>query len=438
MKKFLIKTYGCQMNFHDSEKISGVLYNYGYRKTEELQEADIILVNTCSVRAKAEQKIYSELGRFQKLKEKNPNLIIAVCGCVAQQERENIFKKSKLVDLIIGPKNIPQLPKLIETKYKTEERVVSLSAPKQEPAFELDTIDRTSPHKAYITIMEGCNKFCTFCVVPYTRGREIYRPFDNILKEAYKLSNLGYKEICLLGQNVNSYKYQNYKFSDLLYEISKIENLKRIRFVTSHPKDFDVDVINAIRDNPKICTLIHLPVQSGSNKILERMRRGYTREEYLEKIRKLKEAVPHAAISTDIIVGFPGEKDEDFQETLNLIEEVKFISMFSFKYSPRPYTKALKFGDDVPEKLKEERLIQLQSCQKEIQYKLFSEFVGKEKEVLIEGFSQRDANELAGRTVENIVVNFAAGKEYLGKIAKIKIKEAFSNSLRGELIEVLD
>jgi len=438
MKKFLIKTYGCQMNFHDSEKISGVLYNNGYQKTEELQEADVILLNTCSVRAKAEQKIYSELGRFRELKIKNPNLIIAVCGCVAQQEGENLLKKSKLVDLIIGPKNILQLPELIESKYKMHQRIVSLSAAKQEPAFEIDMIDRSSPYKAYITIMEGCNKFCTFCVVPFTRGREIYRPFDNIIKEAIKLSNLGYKEICLLGQNVNSYKYQNYKFSDLLYEISKIEKIKRIRFVTSHPKDFDDDVINAVKDNSKICPLIHLPVQSGSTKILERMKRGYTRDEYLEKIHKLKKAIPYVAISTDIIVGFPGEEDKDFEETLTLIEEVKFITMFSFKYSPRPHTKALKFTDKVPEEVKEERLMKLQSRQKIIQYQLFSELVGEEKEVLVEGFSQRDNNELAGRTVENIVVNFPADKECIGKIVKIKIKEAFSNSLRGELMKVLD
>jgi len=438
MKKFLIKTYGCQMNFHDSEKISGVLYNNGYQKTEELHEADVILLNTCSVRAKAEQKIYSELGRFRELKIKNPNLIIAVCGCVAQQEGENLLKKSKLVDLIIGPKNILQLPELIESKYKMHQRIVSLSAAKQEPAFEIDMIDRSSPYKAYITIMEGCNKFCTFCVVPFTRGREIYRPFDNIIKEAIKLSNLGYKEICLLGQNVNSYKYQNYKFSDLLYEISKIEKIKRIRFVTSHPKDFDDDVINAVKDNSKICPLIHLPVQSGSTKILERMKRGYTRDEYLEKIHKLKKAIPYVAISTDIIVGFPGEEDKDFEETLTLIEEVKFITMFSFKYSPRPHTKALKFTDKVPEEVKEERLMKLQSRQKIIQYQLFSELVGEEKEVLVEGFSQRDNNELAGRTVENIVVNFPADKECIGKIVKIKIKEAFSNSLRGELIKVLD
>jgi tRNA-2-methylthio-N6-dimethylallyladenosine synthase len=437
MGKFFIKTYGCQMNFHDSEKISGILTNNGYIKTNSISEADIIIINTCSVREKPQHKVYTELGRLKRIKKNKPNLIIVVAGCVAQQEGKKLLAKSIVPDIIIGPKNINELPVLLEDKEKLKNnKVVSLSQPKQEPCFNVAEIDRESNVKAFITVMEGCNKFCSYCIVPFTRGREIYRDFNSILKEISMLADKGYKEICLLGQNVNSYRYENYNFADLLEEISKIDEIKRIRFVTSYPKDFDQRIIRLMADKPKICHYLHLPVQSGSNKILEKMKRGYTVEEYLDLINSIKKYLPDIALSTDIIVGFPGESEDDFKQTLNLVSEVGFLTMYSFKYSPRPFTYALRYEDDVPPEVKQERLNILQSLQKDIQEKKYASFVNKIKEVLVEGYSKRSSSELTGRTIENIVVNFIGDERDIGNLRYVKISEAYSNSLKGEIVKI--
>ena len=433
------------MNVHDSEKICGILHDSGYQKAEDMKSADVIVLNTCSVREKPEQKIYSELGRIKKIKAQNPHLIVAVCGCVAQQEKEELFKKSPVPDLIIGPKNIHQLPELIEkSKRRIEkhsdhrQRFTAISHARLLPVFELHYIERPSPFKAYITIMEGCNKFCSFCVVPFTRGRELCRPFNNIIREASQLAQTGYKEICLLGQNVNSYVYDNYAFPDLLDAVGKIPSLQRIRFVTSYPNNFDDRLIEVMKSNNRICHSLHLPVQSGSNNVLNRMRRGYTREDYLGTINAIKKAIPSLCLSTDIIVGFPGETDEDFQLTLDLIQQAQFAIMYSFKYSPRPYTNALRYDNDVPEQTKVQRLATLQELQKAIQINYYKGLIGLEKEVLVDGCSKRNAEEQSGRTTENIIVNFAAGKNVQGKMVLVKITHALSNCAKGEFIKILD
>lgn len=438
MPTFFIKTYGCQMNVHDSEKICGIFHDSGYQKVEEMKNADVIVLNTCSVREKPEQKIYTQLGRIKKIKAQNPHLIVAICGCVAQQEKEELFKKSLVPDLIIGPKNIHQLPELIEINHATAKKITAISGAKQVPVFELPYIERLSPFKAFITIMEGCNKFCSFCVVPFTRGREVCRPFNKILHEASRLVHNGYKEICLLGQNVNSYVYDKYTFPDLLDAVGEIPSLQRIRFVTSYPKDLDDKLIDVMKNNNKICNSLHLPVQSGSNDVLNRMRRGYTREDYLNTINSLKKAIPSINLSTDIIVGFPGETDQDFQLTLDLVQQAQFTMMYSFKYSPRPYTCALRYADNVPEQIKEKRLAALQELQKAIQIDFYKELVGQDKEILVDGCSKRNIGEQTGRTTENIIVNFAAGKNVSGKIVLVRITHALNNCVKGEIIKILD
>ncbi len=433
--KFYIETYGCQMNFHDSEKMATILINDEYKPSNSFDDADIYILNTCSVREKPEHKVYTLLGRLRKKKEKNPDLIVIVAGCVAQQEGDKLLRKNNLIDIIIGPKNISELPDLID-RYKNSRngKLVSLSSAKQKPSFDICNIKRISKVKAYITIMEGCNKFCSYCIVPFTRGREIYRDYNEILNEARLLAEEGYKEICLLGQNVNSYVYNNYTFSDILENISKIKGIERIRFITSYPKDFDIKIVKLMKDNPSICPYLHLPVQSGSNKVLERMKRGYTREEYIRLIDLIKDNIPNIALSTDIIVGFPGETDEDFMQTYELVSYVEFIMMYSFKYSPRPYTYALKYKDDVLPEIKKNRLDLIQNLQRNIQERKFKSFINTKKEILVEGYSKRSSVELTGRTIENIIVNFSGSPELIGKIVSVEITEAYSNSLRGREI----
>lgn len=422
------------MNFHDSEKISGILTKKGYELAQSLDNADVIIINTCSVREKPEHKLYTELGRIAKRKTRNPNLIVIVAGCVAQQEGNNLIKKNHSVDIVIGPKNICELPNLIEMhEICRDTKFVNLSSAKQTPAFNIENINRVSNYKAYVTIMEGCNKFCSYCIVPFTRGREIYRDYNDILNEVKLLAEDGCKEICLLGQNVNSYHYNNYTFADVLENVSKTKGIERIRFVTSYPKEFDIRIIELMKNNSIICPSLHLPVQSGSDEILERMRRGYAAGEYLELIDKIKNILPEIALSTDIIVGFPGETDEDFQKTVSLISRAEFIIMYSFKYSPRPFTYALRYKDDVAPEIKQQRLDIVQSIQKEIQEKKFSSFIGSIKKVLVEGYSKKGQLELTGRTVENVVVNFRGSDKNIGKIVSVKINEAYSNSLKGEI-----
>jgi len=436
MKKYWIKTYGCQMNVHDSEKLAGFLSHMGYRPALNIKDADIILLNTCTVREKAARKVYAHLGRIKELKTKNPDLIIGVCGCLAQQEGANLFHRAPYIDIVLGSRAVAELPTLIENITKTGQKVINIEYLAESTNCSPHYIRRNSPFQAYVTIMEGCNNFCSYCIVPYVRGREIYRPADQILHEISKLSEQGYKEITLLGQNVNSYHDPNNKkinFVKLLNKVNTFSGLERIRFITSHPKDFSFELVQVIKDGEKICPYVHLPLQAGSSRILQLMNRKYSQQEYLEKIDWLKKNLSPLSITTDIIVGFPGETDKDFQETIKVVKEVEFDGIFSFKYCPRPYTAASGLEDSVAEKEKSRRLTNLQELQKRIQLKKNREQVEKTFKVLVEGFSRKSKEELTGRTITNKIVNFPGQPEKIGKIAKVKITDANPNSLKGEI-----
>lgn len=432
-KTYYIETYGCQMNVHDSEKIAGILSALGYAKSPDEFDADLVLLNTCSVREKAAQKVFTRLGQLKKLKTGKPGMAIGVCGCLAQQEKDLFFKGRPYVDLVFGPKNISQLPSLLEELQQERKQLLAVSGPRQEPTFEVETVMREALFKAYITIMEGCDKFCTFCVVPFLRGREISRDPHSILEEARRLADAGYLEICLLGQNVNSYRYDAFDFADLLISLHEIPGIRRIRYTSPHPTDINPKVMDLYGSLPKLCKNLHLPLQAGSNDVLRRMKRDYSREQYLEKIDYLRERCPDVALSSDIIVGFPGESTDDFQSTMDIVRRVEYSSIFSFKYSPRPYTAALKLDDDVCEEEKSSRLIELQEAQKEIQTRLNQQMVGSKKEVLVESHSKRGEQLLSGRTDCNRVVNFEGSEHLLGKFVDVQIVDAGPNSLYGSL-----
>ncbi len=433
--KYYLKTFGCQMNEHDAEKMQSILEHLGLERTQTPEDADIFIINTCSIREKAGQKVFSLLGKLKFMKQKRPHSVLVVCGCLAQQEGTTIFRRAPYVDIVFGPRNIPELPNLIQRILRGEHHILSLSRPRQTPSFQTEATHRFSKVKAYITIMEGCDKFCTFCIVPFTRGREIYRSPDSILAEARRLAEQGYKEIILLGQTVNSWKSEKMRFSDLLVKIAEIDGIERIRFTSPHPSDVTDDLIEVYRTCEKVCKHIHLPLQSGSNRILKAMRRTYTRETYLEVVEKLRESIPHIALTTDVIVGFPGESERDFKETMDMIEYVRFDSMFSFKYSPRPFTKAWKFGDPVPDQVKRERLITLQKRQNEIQYEKNKQFIGTIQRVLFEGPSRKDPNAVEGRMDDNRIVNIQIEPEkVLGTFGFVRILDAGPNALIGDFI----
>ena len=437
IKTFYIKTFGCQMNENDSIQAGILLRKYlNLEPVNDIKEANVIILNTCSVREKPERKVFSEAGKIGKFKKRSKKrIIIGIMGCVAQQLGKVILEKLPYVDFVIGTHNIHKLPEIIEKIVKNNERIAELS--------QYDSISsiniHTNPYddfglKAYVTIMQGCNNFCSYCIVPFVRGREYSRKSEDILEEIRELANKGVKEITLLGQNVNSYgktRKGEISFVELLYRISEIKGIERIRFTTSHPKDFNEDLMYAFKEIDKLCNHLHLPLQSGSDKILKLMNRGYTKEEYLEKVFKLKELVPDIAISTDIIVGFPYETDEDFKHTIDVVERVKFITSFSFKYSPRPFTKYSDV-DNVPDEVKSERLKTLQDLQKRITLEYNVESEGKIYEVLVEGFSKR--GQLTGRLYDNRIVNFDGDKDLIGKFVKVKIKKGYQNSLIGEVL----
>ncbi len=437
--RFVIQTYGCQMNEHDSEKMRGLLEAMGMTPAGSPEEADLVLINTCSIREKAGQKVFSELGRLKRVKQQRPHMVIGLCGCLAQQEGEGVFRRAPHVDLVFGPRNIPDLPDLLRRALVGERRLVSLSRPRQQPAFDGIPVHRRSRVTGYVTIMEGCDKFCTFCIVPFTRGRETYRPPREILMEVQTLAEAGYPEVILLGQTVNSYQWEDVTFAALLRMIHQIDGIRRIRFVSPHPADVTDELIATMRDYPKICRHIHMPLQSGSDRILKAMRRSYTVAAYMDRIERLRAAIPDIAVSTDIIVGFPGETDEDFEATMRVVEAVRFDSMFSFKYSPRPFTAAWKFGDPIEEPVKTERLVRLQTRQNEIQLEKNRELIGTIQEVLFEGRSRKRADELEGRTTHNRIVNTpASADEWLGQFARVRVTDAGPNSLRGELLEAFE
>ena len=426
------------MNEYDSDKMVDVLRAHdGYEKTEDVKEADLILFNTCSVREKAQEKVFSDLGRVRHLKEANPNVMIGVGGCVASQEGKVILSRAPYVDVVFGPQTIHRLPSLLKERLKVGKAQIDISFPEVEKFDNLPTPITTS-QSAMVSIMEGCSKYCTFCVVPYTRWEEISRPFEDVLVEVATLAAQGVKEITLLGQNVNAYRYEQesevIEFATLLDHVSDIPGLERIRFSTSHPKEFSDALIASYRKLPKLVDHVHLPVQSGSNKILEAMKRGYTREEYLNIIKDLKAARGSVSISSDFIVGFPGETDADFEDTMSLVDEVDFDGSYSFMYSPRPGTPAAGLTEHVPLNIKKERLSRLQKKLSQNASRYSQLMIGGEFDVLVEGISKKDPSKLSGRTNNNKVVNFEGQERLIGHTIKIQVTEALPNSLRGIVV----
>lgn len=438
-KKALIVTYGCQMNEHDSEKLLGMLKDMGYIETSDKEEADLIIYNTCCVRENAELKVYGNLGALKPLKEKNSDLIIAICGCMMQQPKivEEIKRKYRHVDLVFGTHNLHNFPELLANCRQGDNMLIEVWEHEGE-IIEGITAVRRYDIKAFVNIMYGCNNFCTYCIVPYTRGRERSREIKDIINEVINLAENGTKEITLLGQNVNSYgKTLTSKtdFADLLKELNNIDGIERIRFMTSHPKDLSDSLIDAMAKYHKVCEHIHLPFQAGSNSVLKKMNRKYTKEIYLELVNKLKEAVPDIALTTDVIVGFPGETEEDFMDTLDIVEKVRFDSAFTFLYSIREGTPAAKMDDQIDNKIKHKRFNQLIEKINIISGKINKNYLYKEVEILVEGPSKTDESKLMGRTRQNKLVNFVGGDSSLiGSLVKVKITEAKTFSLNGELI----
>ncbi len=437
-KRFFIQTYGCQMNEEDSEKLSGMLKRIGYEKTEVREEASIIIFNTCCVRENAENKVFGNLGIMKNMKEKNPDLIIAICGCMMQQEgmADKVLKTFPFVDIIFGTHNSYKFPEYLNRVIQDGVQVKEI-ANKEEGIVEGLPIDRKSSIKAFVTIMYGCNNFCTYCIVPYVRGRERSRKPEDIEKEIKDLIKEGYKEITLLGQNVNSYGKgleEDINFAGLLRRLNNIEGLERLRFMTSHPKDLTDDVIMAVKDCDKLCEQIHLPVQSGSDEILKKMNRHYDRTYYLDMVKKIKENIPDVSITTDIIIGFPGESEEDFLDTLNLVNEVEYDSAFTFIYSRRNHTPADKMENQIPDDIKHDRFNRLVEAVNKSVAKKNKDCEGKILEVLVEGPSKNDETKLTGRTRNGKLVNFSGSRELIGQLVLVKIIKAQTFSLVGELI----
>src|SRR5579864_837286 len=431
---FFLETFGCQMNDHDSEKVAGVLLSRGYRQVESPDAASLVLYNTCSIREKAAQKVFSRLGEFRT--KQAPGQIIGVLGCVAQQEGEDIFQRAPWVSLVCGSASYRKLPELLSQLEAGNARVTGLDNDTDE-TFETPVTRRDNPWRAYLTIIEGCDKACAYCVVPFTRGPERSRSSDSVLREARELVDLGYSEVQLLGQTVNSYadrSARKMRFSDLLLAVADVPGMRRVRFTTSHPRDFGADIVTALEAQPKLCNHVHLPVQSGSTRILRAMTRTYTRSEYLEKIAMLRGAKREIAITTDVIVGFPGETDDDFAETLSLLEEVRYDSLFSFKYSPRPNTPSLAMPDAISEEEKSRRLTILQEVQREIQSQRNATLVGNTFELLVSNKSRRE-NQWSGHTACHRVVNFTSQQSaLLGTYVQVRVTGAGPNSLVGEQV----
>lgn len=438
LKKYFIITYGCQMNVHDSEKLAGMLENIEYHQANKLEEADIILLNTCTIRENADLKVFGKVGSLKKLKEENPDLIIGVGGCMMQSENavQQLYEKYPQVDLIFGTHNIHHVPDLIQRIEKEKNRIVEVWNEEEGLIPDLPS-SREDDFKAWVSIIQGCNNFCTYCIVPYVRGRERSRPQKDIVQEVEKLVTQGVKEITLLGQNVNSYgKDLDVKidFAGLLFELDKLEDLSRIRYMTSHPRDFNTNLIDVIKKTDSVCEHFHLPIQSGSNNILKKMNRGYTREKYLELINMIREEIPGAAITTDIIVGFPGETEEEFKETMELVEKIRFDGAFTFIYSKRTGTPAAKLKDQIPEDIKKERLSTLMELQNQISLVKNQEHLGEIVEVLIEAESKNNPETLMGRDRINKLVIVPKDNSLIGKIVNVKINKVKSFTLFGEVV----
>lgn len=441
LEKFVyIETFGCQMNDSDTERLLAFLAG-DFLETDAPELADLIILNTCTVRDKAEQKVYSAAGKFKGLKEKKKDLIFAICGCVAQQEGERLLKRIPYLDLVFGPDSLHRISEMLSEIIHKKERIAEVKQRGEIDPFEYGVhVPARKGVKALVNIMRGCDNFCSYCIVPLTRGREVSRAPGEIIEEITGLSKTGIREVTLLGQNVNSYAGDNVTgqgaigFPQLLSSVCGVEGIERVRFVTSHPKDISPELIRLFATEDKLARHIHLPVQSGSDKVLEMMGRAYTVADYLDKVTKFKEQGLPVSITTDIIVGFPGESENDFEQTMDLIEEVRFDNIFSFMYSPRPETRAAGFDLQVPESVKKERLKKLQKRQMEITKEASLEFVGTKARVLVEGKSVKDAKELTGRSSVNRVINFPGSTSLVGEIIDVTITKAFTNSLRGECI----
>jgi len=435
-KTFYIETFGCQMNAHDSEKVIGTLEHEGYVRVQDEADAGLILYNTCSIRDKAEQKVFHRLNEYKKLKGEGKKF--AVLGCVAQQEGKNIFEKAPYVSLVSGSASYRNLPQMLARLEAGEERITGLDDRQTDQTFETPFIARTNPHRGYITIIEGCDKFCAYCVVPYTRGKERSRTAKSVLDEANRMADSGYTEIQLLGQNVNSYHDPSAKmtFAELLAAVGSIPGIRRVRFTTSHPRDFTTDIVDAIDAVPTLCDHVHLPVQSGSTAILHAMAREYTRDWYLERIAWIKAARRPISITSDIIVGFPGETEEDLELTATLLEEVGYDAIFAFKYSPRPNTPALTMADSIPDEVKASRLQILLDRQRIIQRINYERHLGEVMELMVEGYN-RQRNQVIGRSSQNKTVNFTTDQPILpapGSYVTVRITQTFPNSLLGEAL----
>ena len=437
-RKLYIQTMGCQMNEYDSAKMLDVLAkSHGAIKTDNPEEADIILLNTCSIREKAQEKVFSQLGRWRPFKDNKPDLVIGVGGCVASQEGATIFERAPYVDLVFGPQTLHRLPEMVDNAMKTGKSVIDISFPEIEKFDHLPEARAEGP-TAFVSIMEGCSKYCTFCVVPYTRGEEISRTFDDVINEVVELATQGVREINLLGQNVNAYRGEmhNGEIADLallIEYVAAVEGIERIRYTTSHPVEFSDRLIEAYAKVPELVNHLHLPVQSGSDRVLSLMKRGHTALEYKSRIRKLRKIRPDISLSSDFIIGFPGETDDDFEATMNLIAEIGFDHSFSFIYSKRPGTPASSFSDDVPAETKKERLNILQARINAMAMAISRNMVGETTQVLVEGFSKKDPEQLRGKTENNRTVNFAGPASLIGEFAHVLITEALPNSLRAEL-----
>jgi len=454
-KKVYLETYGCQMNVHDSEKATFMLSDLGYSQTPEVGEADLVLLNTCMVREKAARKVYARINEIKNEIKKGASTapgkklpVFGVMGCVAQAEADRLFERSRDIKMVMGTQAIPRLPNLMEQLEKGFDRVIDVRLSKEAEFLELQADNRQTKYIAYITITEGCNKFCSFCIVPFTRGRERSRPADRIVDEAGALRRQGYQEVHLLGQNVNSYglsgryhgnmapveEISEITFAKLLDRVAAESGVPRIKFTTSYPRDFDEEIVRVMDAHENLCEWIHLPAQAGSDRVLRAMRRGYTRSEYIGKIDAIRRSKKDIAVTGDIIVGFPGETDEDFNETMSLAAEVEYDGLYIFKYSPRPRTPAATYVDSVPEEVKTERFLRLQELQDRIQRRRYERYLGRTVEVLVEGISSRLSSDYTGHTRCHKVVNFPIVAEALGKLVNVNVTGVKSHSLYGEMV----
>jgi tRNA-2-methylthio-N6-dimethylallyladenosine synthase len=440
-KKLFIKTHGCQMNEYDSSRMADLLgVSHQLELTDEESEADVILLNTCSIREKAQEKVFHQLGRWKQLKEKNPDLLIGVGGCVASQEGEKLRQRAPFVDMVFGPQTLHRVPEMMDATRKQKIPMVDVTFPEIEKFDQLPA-QKVEGVTAFVSIMEGCSKYCTFCVVPYTRGEEVSRPFDAVMRDIQHLADEGIREVNLLGQNVNAYQGLNAEgdpidLAELIACIAAVEGIDRIRFTTSHPVEFSDSLIEAYRQIPELVSHLHLPVQSGSDSILAAMKRGHTRDEYIDKMERIRANRPDISFSSDFIVGFPGESEEDFEQTLELIERIGFDLSFSFVYSARPGTPAADLPDDTPEQLKKERLYRLQKLINQQTQQISRRMVGSQQRILVTGLAPKDPGQFSGRTENNRVVNVSSDNptDYIGEFVDVIIEEAYPNSLRGRLV----